>query len=36
LNIDEATAMEGLDILDEALTAVFSSPSPHVRGGRQG
>ena len=24
LNIDEPTAMEGLDILDEALTAVFA------------
>jgi 4-aminobutyrate aminotransferase-like enzyme len=32
LNIDEATALEGLDILDEALGAVFSSPSPPGRG----
>ena len=33
LNIDEATALEGLDILDEALTAVFPSPPPSGSGG---
>jgi 4-aminobutyrate aminotransferase-like enzyme len=32
LNIDEATALEGLDILDEAIGAVFPSPSPPGRG----
>jgi len=32
LNIDEPTALEGLDILDEAIGAVFSAPSPSGRG----
>jgi 4-aminobutyrate aminotransferase/(S)-3-amino-2-methylpropionate transaminase len=32
LNIDEATALEGLALLDEAIGAVFSSPSLAGRG----
>ncbi len=36
LNIDEPTALEGLDILDEALGAVFPSPSTPGSGGARG